>query len=166
MNDEATRAVFTACDAVGDVAKEHALCADDVLVQTIVGRLRYINHGMGTGTSGVGNPVDFGVDYGSHRLECSKSIISARGECESVAIAVGANEGSRTRVVGANLVSDTADASTTDADDAANHLRRAALGNCTLESLVVARHVGKLVGSSVACEIVILIVLISMHQIF
>ena len=132
MDDEAARAVFASGDAIRDVAKKDAPSTNDVLVLILGG-------GAGN-TSAVGDPVDFGVDYGSHRLECSKSIVSARGECEAAGIAVGANEGTRTRVVGANLVRDTANAGTADADDAANHLRRAALGNRTLEGLVVARH--------------------------
>ncbi|MAO76167.1 MAG: hypothetical protein CL699_07730 [Chloroflexi bacterium] len=145
MNDEAARTVLTTGHAVGDVAKEDATNADDVLVQVLVGGLGNINHGVWAGTSAVGNPVDFGCDNRSHGLECSQSVVSARGECEAVCIAVCANEGTRAREVGANLVSDTANASATDADDAADNLRGAALGNRTLEGLVVVgRHVGSL----------------------
>ncbi len=166
MDDEAARAVFTSGDAFSDVAKKDAPNTNDVLVQLLGGGAGNINHGVGTNTSAVGDPVDFGVDYGSHRLECSKSIVSARGECEAACIAVGANEGTRTRVVGANLVRDTANAGTADADDAANHLRRAALGNRTLEGIVVARHCWKVGWKLGGLNIVICIVLITTNQIF
>ena len=145
VNDEATRTVFTTGHAVGDVSKEDAAGANDVLVQVLVGGLGNINHGVWAGTSAVGNPVDFSSNNRSHSLECRETIVSSGGQCEAVCIAVGANKGTRAMEVGANLVSDTANASATDADDAADNLRGAALGNRTLEGLVVVgRHVESL----------------------
>ena len=145
VNDEAARAVFTSGHTVGDVSKEDASGANDVLVQVLVGGLGNINHGVWAGTSAVGNPLDFGGDNRRHGLECSQTIVSAGGKCEAVGIAVGANEGTRAKEVSANLVCDTANASATDADDAADNLRGAALGNRTLEGLVVVgRHVESL----------------------
>ena len=145
VNDEATRTMFTTGNAVGDVTKEDAAGANDVLVQVLVGGLRNINHGVWAGTSAVGNPFDFSSNNRSHSLECRETIVSSGGQCEAVCIAVGANKGTRAMEVGANLVSDTANASATDADDAADNLRGAALGNRTLEGLVVVgRHVESL----------------------
>ena len=84
------------------------------------------------------------VTIAAMALSGSRFIVSAGGKCEAVGIAVGANEG-RAKEVSANLVSDTANASATDADDAADNLRGAALGNRTPKGLVVVgRHVGSL----------------------